>query len=71
MGSYRILEVKLHAFLDFKLYGSGQINSTSPLPHGIIFMDTTEEENHLPLPGNRTAATCPISSSGVQPDVHW
>ena len=65
MRSYRILEAELDASLAFKLYGSGQIHSTAPLPLGIIVMDTTEEENHLALPGNRTPVTCWISSSAV------
>jgi hypothetical protein len=53
MGSYRILEVELHISLAFKLYDSGQIHSTAPLYLGIIFVDTIEEENPLPLPGNK------------------
>ena len=65
MRPYRILEVELHSSLVLKLYGSGQIHSTAPLPLGIIVTDTTEEENPLLFPGTKTPVTCSISSSAV------
>jgi hypothetical protein len=59
------MEVELHASLAFKLYGSGHIHFTAPLPLGIIVMDSTEGENPLPLPGNRIPVAWSISSSAV------